>query len=112
MQRANPRRPRGFLQKRHRLPTPAAPAILLAQIELVDERIAAQPFEAVANAQHDVSYGRVAIQNQPREAELGIAEQARQSPPSLLAIEPMSVKGVILLHEFQKGIGVRLDRQS
>lgn len=50
MQGANSSRARGFFHEFQRLPSPAASAIFLEQVEFVDEGIAAEPFQAVAKA--------------------------------------------------------------
>src|ERR1035437_7677946 len=112
MKRANPRQPCRLLHKFHRPAPPAAPAILLPQIELVDERIPPQPLQTVPKAQHDVPHSPAAIHNQPRAAEIRIAQQRHQRHVRFLLLEAVAVEHVILPHESQQRARIRLDRQT
>src|ERR1700693_3866442 len=111
MQRAKPRRPRFLLHELHRLPTPAAPAILLQQIQLINERIPPQPLQAVSKAQHDVPDCPTAIQDEPRAPEIRIAQQSDQRHVSLLLLEAVAVENVILPHKSQQSPSTALCRQ-
>src|ERR1700746_2733458 len=93
-------------QESHGLLTPAAAAILLTQVELVDESISAQPFETVAEAEYRVADRRIAVENEPGAAEVGILQQRDESRTGLGTIIAVTVEGVIRLHEVKKQLGV------
>src|SRR4029077_11901215 len=93
-------------QESHGLLTPAAAAILLTQVELVDESISAEPFETVAEAEYRVADRRIAVENEPGTAEVGILQQRDESGTRLLAIVTVAVESVVRLHEVKKQFGV------
>src|SRR5580692_7789227 len=64
-----------IFEERHRLLAPAAAAVVFAEEEFVDEGIAAQPFEAVSKADHDVADGNACVEDEPGAAEVWIAEE-------------------------------------
>ena len=90
------------LQKLHRLLAPAAATKILAKIELVDEGVATQPFEAVAETEERISDGIVAIENDPCTAEIWILQQWNQSGAGLIAIIAVAIESVILPHKVEK----------
>src|SRR6201988_5201167 len=106
MQRANSCCSRPVFHEFHRLPSPPSPAILFAQIELVDERVPPQPLQAIAKAQNDVADCNVAIQNQPGTPKTRIAKQCGDRRLCLLTIEAMPVERVVRPHEFEKNLDV------
>ncbi len=65
MQAANPFQPCGIFQERHGLAAPTASAVLLTQIELVDEGIAPQALKAVAEAEYDEPDRGAPVKNEP-----------------------------------------------
>lgn len=102
MQDADSDSPSLIFDKRHRASSPAAAAILLTQVELVDEGITAQPLETVAKTEHCISDGRIAVENEPRATEAGILQQRDESGTRLLAIVTVAVESVVRLHEVEE----------
>ena len=107
MQDANSDSPSLIFDKRHRGSSPAATAIVFAEIKLVDEGITAQPLETVAKTEHCICDRRVAVENEPCTAEVGILQQRDESGTRLFAIVTVAVEGVVRLHEVEEQFGVR-----
>src|SRR5579864_7000031 len=64
-----------IFEEGHRLLTPAAGAVVFAEEKFINESIAAQPFEAVSVADHDVADGNIDVEDEPGAAEVWIAEE-------------------------------------
>ena len=90
------------LDEFHGLASPTPAAMSLRQEELVDEGIASEKFQAIAERQHDVADRRLLIVDQPGAAKGRIAQKCQQSRASLWLIEDVSVKRVVLAHELQQ----------
>src|SRR3974390_3047798 len=75
VQSGNPKRARLVFQKSHCPPSPTAVTISLDEIKFVHEGIASEPFEAIAEAEHCISDGRVTIEDDPSTTEVRIFEK-------------------------------------
>jgi len=106
VQGANPEFSGGVFQKSHCPPPPAAATTCLDEIKFVDEGIAAEPFEAVAETEDCVPDWRVTIENDPAASEVEIFEEWDQSRAGLLAIETVAVEDIVVLHEIEKEFSV------
>ena len=84
--------------------------IVRAQIKLVDEGVAAEPFQAVAKAKHNVAHGHGAIKNKPDATEADIVQQRRQSCGSFVLVKHVAIEGVVLTHQLKQDCKVRFLR--
>src|ERR1035437_117048 len=82
------------------------------QIEPVRQPPPPPPPQTVPKAQPGVPHSPAAIQNQPRAAEIRIAQQRHQRHVRFLLLEAVAVEHVILPHESQQRARIRLDRQT
>ena len=133
MKRSHVERAGGVFEESHGLASPAPAAIFGAQVELVDEGVAAQPFEAVAEAENDVSdwdFGfRFVVfvipfaivgfldfvcvgEDEPYATETWIAQQGDQGSARFLLVEGVAIEGVVVAHEREQSVGVRFCRQA
>ena len=109
MKGANCKLPGNLFNERHGLLPPAASTVLLAQIELIDKSITAEPFEAVAEADGYVPNRRAVIENDPNAAEIGISQQSEKCHARLFAIVAVAVEGLVSLHEVEKDFAIILE---
>jgi hypothetical protein len=106
VQGANPEFARLVFQKGHRSPPPAAVTICLNEIDFVNEGIAAEPLEAVAEADDCIADWRVTIEDDPCTPEVRILEKRDQSSAGLFAIITVAVKRIVIPHEVEKEFSI------
>jgi hypothetical protein len=78
----------------------------LTKIELVDESVATEIFEAVAQGEDDVSDRNRVVADQPGPSEGWFTEEGQQCDWCALGIKGVAVKGVVLAHHLEKDAGV------
>ena len=95
-----------IFQKSHRLLAPAAATIFLTEVDLIDESIPSEPFEAVPEAQDRITNWRDFIQDEPSTAKGRVSEQRFESGTSLLSIVTIAVQGIKCFHEVEQEFDV------
>ena len=83
-----------IFQESHRLLAPAAATIFLTEVDLIDESIPSEPFEAVPEAQDRITNWRDSLQDEPSTTKGRVSEQRFESGTSLLSIVTIAVLGV------------------
>src|SRR5690242_1595552 len=99
--------PGGLLDKLQGGAAPAPPAVGFAQVELVDESVAAQVLEAVAEGEDDVAdggriVGRTTVEDEPRLAEGRFTQEVDESHAGAWFVVGVAVEGVVLAHQREK----------
>jgi len=86
---------------------PPSPApVRFPQVELVDESIAAEILETIAEGQHNVADRAFALADQPGAAEGRIAQEGQQRDAGFRFVKRVSVEGVVLAHHLEHEVSI------